>query len=78
MIRKLHPTLKKCKCGLICSRNQLYKHFDSEAAKHAGDAVRQLAGQPVSFFCKHGEVPLNTDDPLLTLTPREEARSRFE
>jgi hypothetical protein len=60
MIKQLHPTLKACKCGLIASRTELYKHFD---------ATRFSDGQPVKgWFDMHGEVPLNMDD--LRLAPK--------
>jgi hypothetical protein len=52
MIRRLHPTLKKCQCGFIGTKPELYKHFD------------KLKGLP-NFFTLHGEVPLNEDDPAI-------------
>jgi hypothetical protein len=58
----LHPTLKKCKCGYIGTRSQLYKHFDSEAVKHANDAIRKIAGFESKFTCIHGEVPLRANE----------------
>lgn len=56
MIKPLHPTLKKCKCGFTGSRHALYKHFELFKNLHTGDGT--------SFFDKHGEVPLNIDDPV--------------
>lgn len=53
-IKKLHPTLKACKCGFIGTSGQLYKHYDSNKFRQIPDC---------DFFAQHGEVPLNEDDP---------------
>lgn len=55
MIKPLHPTLKKCSCGLICDRKTLYKHFDAIRAYY------KLHGNEKDFYLMHGEVPLNID-----------------
>jgi len=52
MIKQLHPTLKRCKCGFIGTRSALYKHFEP---------LTKLS----DFTTKHGEVPLNEDDPRI-------------
>jgi len=52
MIRQLHQNLKACKCGFIGNRSKLYKHFD---------LAKKVEGQ--LDLTKHGEVPLNEDDP---------------
>lgn len=61
MIRKLHPTLKACKCGFIGVRSSLYKHFDNELTEW------KLSGDQKSFYIHHGEVPLNENDPRASL-----------
>lgn len=56
----LHPTLKKCACGYIGTKRELYKHFD--------DVKRMLTahGEPMrEFLVCHGEVPLRPNDPKL-------------
>jgi hypothetical protein len=52
-IKKLHLTLRACKCGFIGTRTQLYKHFE----------VWKLNMPTKAFFEEHGEVPFNEDDP---------------
>lgn len=69
MIKQLHPTLKKCKCGFIGKRNELYKHLDR--ARSAFDPNSK------NFFKFHGEVPLNVDDPSIALTSRELECARY-
>ena len=62
MIKQLHPSLKACKCGLICTKRELYKHFDDtrRTMKAFGEPARE-------FWAGHGEVPLNVDDSRLDL-----------
>lgn len=50
----LHPTLRKCKCGLICSKHLFEKHMDTLLA-----ARRQTDEDPKVFWAQHGEVPLS-------------------
>lgn len=47
-IKKLHPTLKKCACGWVGSKRDLYIHFAELRRSHL-------------FYYEHGEVPLNED-----------------
>ena len=60
MIKQLHPSLKACKCGYICTKRELYKHFEDiqRTMKALNEPIRE-------FFAAHGEVPLNVDDPRL-------------
>lgn len=58
----LHPTLKKCKCGFIGTRTQLYRHFDAERFTAAGIPIN-------GFFARHGEVPLHNVDLNNSNTP---------
>ena len=55
MIRPLHPTLKKCKCGFIGNRHALYKHFDT---------IKRVEG--TLNMSQHGEVPLHIDHDILS------------
>jgi hypothetical protein len=58
-IKKLHPTLKACKCGFMGSRTGLYNHL-----KQTERNVVKIMGYSWSdYYAKHGEVPLNEDDP---------------
>lgn len=57
MIKQLHPTLKKCKCGLIGNKNTFYNHMDQMA---------EVIADAKEFWAQHGEVPLNTSDPSIT------------
>lgn len=54
MIEKLHPTLKKCGCGFIGTKQQYQKHFDSELS-----ATKKLGWSLKAFYQLHGEVPIN-------------------
>ena len=62
MIKQLHPSLKACRCGYICTKRELYKHFDDIRR-----TLRVFGESPREFFAGHGEVPLNVDDPRLDL-----------
>ncbi len=64
----LHPSLKKCKCGYIGTKRELYKHFDD--IRRTMKAMNESARE---FFAGHGEVPLRTDDPKLNLESQLEA-----
>ena len=56
-IRKLHPTLKKCRCGFIGTKHVFMGHMDTLlAARRAGGE------KPEIFWSQHGEVPLNEDE----------------
>jgi hypothetical protein len=55
----LHPTLKKCKCGLICTRHLFEKHMDTLLA-----ARRTGGEEPKAFWAEHGEVPLSQAEEL--------------
>lgn len=57
-IQKLHPTLKKCKCGFIGNRGQLYKHLEHEKATWPETAPEAIK----TYFQLHGEVPINEDE----------------
>lgn len=57
-IKKLHPTLKKCKCGFISQRTQLYNHLERAKRNHR----RPSGTLDNEFFRQHGEVPLNEDE----------------
>jgi len=65
MIKQLHPTLKACKCGMVGTRSQLYKHFDYFYRKLAVEVATRRSDKTLNqlFFTSHGEVPLNEDDP---------------
>ena len=58
-VKRLHPTLKKCACGFVGTKHELYKHFDSERKDYDGVWPGFL---PKDFWTKHGEVPLNEDE----------------
>lgn len=62
MTKPLHPTLKACKCGYICTKRELYKHFDDIRR-----TMKAFGESPREFFAGHGEVPLNVDDSRLDL-----------
>lgn len=62
MIKPLHPSLKACKCGYICTKRELYKHFDD--IRRTMKALNEPARE---FFAGHGEVPLNVDDSRLNI-----------
>jgi hypothetical protein len=74
-IKKLHPTLKACKCGFIGTRGQLYIHF-SDAQSKLAEELRSEMGVGVAtkvkfnqrYYSEHGEVVLNEDDPRLDLS----------
>lgn len=61
MIRKLHPTLKLCKCGYISDRNSLYRHLDQVRSHYT-----RCGMSADEFWADHGELPLNDDDERLT------------
>jgi hypothetical protein len=64
----LHPSLKKCKCGNIMTKRELYKHFDDIRRR------MKVFNEPArEFFVAHGEVPLRVDDPKLDLEQQLEA-----
>src|SRR6266478_6090809 len=65
MIKTLHPSLKACKCGYIGTRSELYRHF-----AQANSGIVKLSN--AEFFGRHGEVPLNVDDPRVSLTSLEQ------
>ncbi len=58
----LHPTLKKCRCGNIMTKRELYKHFDDIRRR-----MRVFNEPAREFFVAHGEVPLRCDDPKLNV-----------
>jgi len=50
--RPLHPTLKKCYCGMIGSKLEFYDHMDVESEKIGRDY-----SDAKEFWSQHGEVP---------------------
>lgn len=62
MIKQLHPSLKKCACGYIGTKRELYKHFEDIQR-----TMKAMGESPREFWAGHGEVPLNVDDPKLNL-----------
>lgn len=57
-----HPSLKACGCGFIGSKTGLYNHIDHELTRS------KERGEPSKdFWLLHGEVPLNVDDPRITV-----------
>jgi len=56
-IKRLHPTLKKCRCGLIDKKAVIMRHITD-----CGRAWKQTGLAPAEFWEKHGEVPLNEGD----------------
>ncbi len=65
MIKTLHPSLKACKCGYVGTRSELYRHL-----AQANNGIVKLSN--AEFFGRHGEVPLNADDPRVGLTSLEQ------
>lgn len=60
-IKKLHPTLKKCKCGFIGVRPAWWKHYENERpVKHENKVVNEM--RLIAFYGMHGEVPINEDE----------------
>jgi hypothetical protein len=50
--RQLHPTLKKCKCGLTATKKDFNQHMD-QVATHYNRCGMTLG----EFFADHGEIP---------------------
>ncbi len=60
-ISRLHPTLKACECGFIGTKRAFYRHLDTTEEDY------RTLGKFPDFYVDHGEVPLNEDDPRLTV-----------
>jgi hypothetical protein len=57
--RPLHPTRKKCKCGLIGTRNEFLCHMTTQERQ----LVTKTGKMSIqAFFERHGEVPCYADE----------------
>lgn len=58
-IRPLHPRLKKCACGLVGTKDEVYRHLE------VGDQQAKALRMTKEFWTEHGEIPFNEGDEIL-------------
>lgn len=58
-IKRLHPTLRKCKCGYIDTKHNVLNHIIQGLHARSSKELRTQNFNVREFWKHHGEVPLN-------------------